>query len=391
MSYLKQTNNTNYKWRKIMNKKDICDIIIENAIKDWKNTMKNQNQREIWEIPKYSKSEINKAGKTIISVNTTSLRNIDITLGEIEDANNILNNWRAAHAYPLQVICSNLRLRNPNAIVVQRLKRLDSIIDKLKRNPDMSLYRMQDLGGCRVIVDTVDQVYKTIEEYKNSRIRHILKREYDYIQNPKDSGYRSYHMVYQFQSDKKNTYNKNMLIEIQFRTKLQHIWATAVEMMGIYTKSNLKSSQGDTDILRFFTLVSSVIAIQEHRTVCPNTSENIYDLVHEIKLLNKNHRIISILSGINLAIDYTQKNTNNKSNYYLLILDYATKKVRIAEFKPSQLEAATKAYGNIEKETDKNVVLVSAKSFNELREAYPNYFIDISEFINMIREIIKKY
>lgn len=67
-------------------------------------------------------------------------------------------------------------------------------------------------------------------------------------------------MVYQFQSDKKDTYNKNMLIEIQFRTKLQHIWVTSVEMMGIYTKNNLKSSIGDKDILRFFVLVSSVFA-----------------------------------------------------------------------------------------------------------------------------------
>lgn len=129
---------------------------------------------------------------------------------------------------------------------------MDSITGKIERFPSMQLYKMQDLGGCRVIVDTVDQVYKAVEKYKNSRIRHILKREYDYIKNPKDSGYRSYHMVYQFHSDKKETYNKNMLIEIQFRTKLQHIWATAVEMMGIYTKSNLKSSQGNENILSFF-------------------------------------------------------------------------------------------------------------------------------------------
>lgn len=366
-----------------MKLKNIYDIIIENAVKDWENSMINQNQREQWEVPKYSKSEINKAG-SIIADSSSSKE-------ERDNALIILNNWRAAHAYPLQVICNNLRLRNPDAIVVQRLKRLDSITGKIERFPNMSLYRMQDLGGCRVIVDSINQVYDAINKYKNSSIRHILKREYDYIQNPKDSGYRSYHMVYQFQSDKKETYNKNMLIEIQFRTKLQHIWATAVEMMGIYTKSNLKSSQGDNNILRFFTLISSVIAIQENTLVCPNSSENINDLVQEIKLLNKNHRIISILSGINLAIDYTQKNTKNKSNYYLLILDYSTKKVRIAEFKPSQLEAATKAYGNLEKETDKNVVLVSAKSFNELREAYPNYFVDISEFINMIQKIMKDY
>ncbi len=332
---------------------------------------------------KYSKSEINKTGSIIADPSSSK-----------EDRDNalvILNNWRAAHAYPLQVICSNLRLRNPDAIVVQRLKRLESITGKIERFPNMSLYRMQDLGGCRVIVDTIDQVYEAVEKYKKSRIRHILKREYDYIQNPKESGYRSYHMVYQFQSDKKETYNKNMLIEIQFRTKLQHIWATAVEMMGIYTKSNLKSSQGNKDILRFFTLVSSVIAIQEGMNVCPNTSDNIYDLVNEIQRINSSHRITSILSGINLAIDYTSKKINNKNIYYLLILDYLSKKVRIREFKSSQLEAATNAYDKIESITNNNVVLVSAKSFKELREAYPNYFVDISGFINMVKDIIKIY
>ena len=366
-----------------MKSKDICDIIIKNAINDWKKSMNSQNQREIWETPKYSKSEINTAGSIIADPSSSK-----------EDQDNaliILNNWRAAHAYPLQVICSNLRLRNPDAIVVQRLKRLESITGKIGRFPNMSLYRMQDLGGCRVIVDTIDQVYEAVNKYKNSRIRHILKREYDYIQNPKDSGYRSYHMVYQFQSDKKETYNKNMLIEIQFRTKLQHIWATAVEMMGIYTKSNLKSSQGDEEILKFFTLVSSLFAIQENMPICPNTSDNIHDLVKEIKSINNRHRIISTLDGLRLAIDYTEKKLSSKNIYYVVVLDYSIMKVKIYDFKASELEVATQAYAQIEKEPMKNVVLVSASSFKTLREAYPNYFADISGFIKIIRNIFIKY
>ena len=221
----------------IMNSLSINDIINDNdidlLIKQIKEeiSMKDKNK---WEVPKYTKSEINKAGKIIADPFSTPK--------EREEALVILNNWRAAHAYPLQVICSNLRQKNPNAIVVQRLKRLESITGKIQRFPEMQLYKMQDLGGCRVIVDTIEQVYNAINRYKFSRIRHILKREYDYIANPKESGYRSYHMVYQFHSESKDTYNKNMFIEIQFRTKLQHMWATAVEMMGIYTKSNLKSS-----------------------------------------------------------------------------------------------------------------------------------------------------
>lgn len=273
-------------------------------------------------------------------------------------------------------------------LVVQRLKRLESITGKIERFPDMSLYRMQDLGGCRVIVDTINQVYEAVDRYKNSRIRHILKREYDYIQNPKDSGYRSYHMVYQFHSDKKETYNKNMLIEIQFRTKLQHIWATAVEMMGIYTKSNLKSSQGNEDVLRFFTLISSVNATQEHMPVCPNTSKHINELIKEIKYLDNKHHIVSTLSGLNVAIDYTSKKTNSKNIYYVLILDYFKKRVRVILFESTNIEIAAKVYGQIENKTDTNVVLVSATSFDSLKAAYPNYFTDISQFVDMMRRIL---
>ncbi len=41
------------------------DIIIENTINDWKISMMNQKQTEKWEVPRYSKSQINKAGFVI--------------------------------------------------------------------------------------------------------------------------------------------------------------------------------------------------------------------------------------------------------------------------------------------------------------------------------------
>lgn len=379
----KTINSTN-----IMNSIQINDTIdidnIDLLIKQIKEEicMKDKNK---WEVPKYTKSEINKAGKIIADPFSTPK--------EREEALVILNNWRAAHAYPLQVICSNLRQKNPDAIVVQRLKRLESITGKIQRFPEMQLYKMQDLGGCRVIVDTIEQVYEAIDEYKTSRIRHILKREYDYIANPKESGYRSYHMVYQFHSESKDTYNKNMFIEIQFRTKLQHMWATAVEMMGIYTKSNLKSSQGDYDILRFFTLVSSLFAIEEKMPICPNTSKWVDELISEVKYLDKKNNIISTLNGLNVSINHASNKYNQKDKnlYYILLLNYDKMTVNVKPFQYSDLETATKLYGKIEQGSNINVVLVSASSFETLRLAYPNYFADISYFVTKLRRVIENY
>lgn len=369
----------NFHYSHITDTYDIIDNIINKVQKECENMQ--ENTITTWEIPKYSKSEINKAGKTIADKTSTKK--------ERQDALKVLNNWRSSHAYPLQVIASNLRSKNPDSIVVQRLKRLDSITGKIERFPKMDLYRMQDLGGCRVIVDSIDEVYSAMNQYKSSRIRHTLKREYDYIQNPKESGYRSYHMVYQFHSDRKETYNKNMLIEIQFRTKIQHTWATAVEMMGIYTKSNLKSSQGNEDILRFFTLVSSILALKEGTPVCPNTSESADELIKEIKSLDSKHNIVSTLSGLNVAIDFDEKNENKKNNYYILILDYTRKRMRIKSFETKNIEVATEVYNQLEGEleSDKNIVLVSASSFDSLRAAYPNYFTDIQEFVDMMRSL----
>lgn len=366
---------------KTYNNYDILDTIIENLRNEWYTNM--DNTKEKWESPQYSKSQINKAGK-IIADSTSSEEDRDAAL-------TILNNWRSSHAYPLQVMASNLRLRNPDAIVVQRLKRLESITGKLERFPDMSLYRMQDLGGCRVIVEGINDVYEALNKYKNSRIRHILKREYDYIQKPKPSGYRSYHMVYQFQSDKKETYNKNMLIEIQFRTKLQHVWATAVEMMGIYTKSQLKASKGDINVLRFFVLVSSVFAKLESMPICPNTVDNYDILVTEIKQIDRKTNIISMLSALSTAINHVDKNDHLKKNgYYVLQLNYKKKALRVTSFHKNQIELATKVYNQIESSNISylDVVLVSATSFDALKAAYPNYFTDISDFVLMMRRIL---
>ena len=108
----------------------------------------------------YSKKQIDRAGKTLISN--------DVSQEEINQAFAILNSWRAAHVSPLNTITSRLTSNNSNVIIVQRLKRLDSIIGKLRRFPQMNLSKMQDLGGCRVILDNIDHVYEAVSHPNKS-------------------------------------------------------------------------------------------------------------------------------------------------------------------------------------------------------------------------------
>lgn len=350
-------------------------------------------KRPKWKIVEYSRSQIIKAGKTIKDECATD--------DELIHAIKVIDNWRAAHAFPLHIIYMHLRRMcpsNKNIIVAERLKRLDSILNKLKREATMSLWTMQDLGGCRVISPSVQDVYKLADLYENSRKRHVLTSTYDYITTPKKSGYRSMHKVYQYHSDSNETFNKNMLIEIQFRTHLQHIWATAVETMGLFTKESLKAGQGSDDTKRFFALISSLFALREGQAVIPDTSDDIEILKAEVKELNERNRFLDFLRGINVAVEAqgrTKTDSLNKRkvpSYYILILNYNTRRLTIRRFMSSEIETANEIYNSIERtraETKIDAVLVRVESFETLKTAYPNYFSVIQEFINIVTSYIK--
>lgn len=338
-------------------------------------------QQSKWKKVEYSRNKIIKSGKRIKDPNAT--------LEQIEEATKVIDNWRAAHAFPLHVIYMHLRRMadGQNIVVAERLKRLDSIIKKLEREPTMSLWMMQDLGGCRFIVPTTQEVYKYAEMYDTSRKRHKFIEKYDYISKPKASGYRSLHMVYEYHSDSIDTYNRNMLIEIQYRTHLQHIWATALETMGLFTKQALKAGQGEEYIKRFFVLVSSLFALRENCPIVPNTLPDENELISEIEQINDKHHVLETLNAIRIAL-YNEDNVQiDKKGYYLLILNYNTHRLRIRTYLPSQFDDANTVYTQIEKtreESGIDAVLVRANSFKELKSAYPNYFADIGEFYDLV-------
>lgn len=326
----------------------------------------------------YSKKQISRAGKVLIAEESTQ--------DEKEAAMVVLNDWRARHSGLLDELSTELRGCFPDAIVVQRLKRLDSIIGKLERFPEMDLYRMQDLGGCRVILDSIDQLYKAIEYFKGKEGFCTLKREYDYVQHPKKSGYRSYHLVYQSNNE------KEIQVEIQFRTKLEHVWATAVEVMGIYTKTALKSSMGDNDMLRFFACMSSIMALKEGTATVPETATEYEKLAREIKYLDEKLQISMKLRAISSAIMKTDEKqlVYGKLGYYVLRLDYEERFLTIHYFRENESDAAIETYNQFEAVGDKGVdiVLVAADSLDTVREAYPNYFTDVQLFLRSLEEVL---
>lgn len=100
-----------------------------------------------------------------------------------------------------------------------------------------------------------------------------------------------------------------MLIELQYRTHLQHLWATAVETYGLVTNQAIKASQGDDQALRLFAVASSLFALEEGCPTVPNTSDNRNELIAELKKIDLKIHILETLRAVRLAIDNIPSST----------------------------------------------------------------------------------
>ncbi|MEZ5653532.1 MAG: RelA/SpoT domain-containing protein [Burkholderiaceae bacterium] len=338
-------------------------------------------------LPTHSASEVNAAAREIVRADNAGLP-FDA------DALRILNTWRAAHQYPLNGIHMTLRNRVASmsagsGVTAQRIKRLESILLKLHDRPSMKMSQMQDVGGCRAIVPSIRDVRKLVERYHRSPVVHEMLRGKDYIEEPaEDTGYRSVHLRFRFASRAEPSLLWNGLkVEMQIRSRLQHQWATAVEVAGTLTQQALKSRRGNPEWLRLFKLISACFALRERTTPVPGTSDSLDELRREIAELNQEHRLVSVLSQY--AGVATRISRRRDAEYYVLILDPDRGTTEIMEFAKSELTEATMAVSRLEEriELPSQVLLVAAASIRSLRRAYPNYFMDTRGFVRQVGNI----
>jgi hypothetical protein len=341
--------------------------------------------------PVYERSHVNAAGGALREYFSSA----DIELSK--EVTDIVDNWRSSHSYPLNAFTMTLKNRDSRiseqVVVSQRIKRLSSIALKLIDRGDMKLTQMQDIGGCRAVLPSVENVSTLRDVYMNTRMPHKLSGggEKDYIAFPKASGYRSIHLKYRFAARVPATDAYSSLkIEIQLRSLLQHRWATAGEAVGTFTHAALKSSKGDPHWLRFFALMSSVLALREGCPVVPGTSETFHDLRHEIRELDLEHRIEPTFSQFHALLPKIENERD--ASYYLVSLDPEAGTVAVKGYKRGESQLANKEYIELEKKlpqgTATQIVLVSVQSIAALRRAYPNYFLDTADFLNELRELL---
>lgn len=343
-----------------------------------------------WTSLVYQADEYNAAArllaKTAFPVNTLDgLQALDI-----------LNNWRSAHAYPLNTFQITLRNRarkfERSVTVAQRAKRLDSIHRKLLSKKTMRLTQMQDIAGCRAIFTRLPNVYKLVEFYKNGDFDHKFRNEKDYITHPKPDGYRSYHLVYEYVGTDNTAEYSGLRVEIQVRTQMQHSWATAVEAVGLFTRQALKSNQGDEDWLRFFALMSSAIAAVERTPCVPGTPATKDELVAEIENLTHKLRAKDMLKAYNTTLETLGAAKDAK--YFIIEVDPDEGKVTLRRYKAKESAEANSRYTQLESKipdgSRRQVVLVSASDISALKKAYPNYFLDTALFSRLVERVLTR-
>lgn len=339
-----------------------------------------------WAVPEHTPEEVDAAGRELVAGPNSD---------DYYPALQVISNWRSSHNFPLNTFQTTLRNKAGKVasgrIVAQRIKRLVSIEKKLRRFSWLKLSEMQDIGGCRAVMGSVKEVKQLVERYKTSDLRHIISDSDDYISNPKGSGYRGYHLVYRYQSDKKQTYN-NLKIEMQIRSPLQHQWATAVETVDAFTGQALKSSIGDKEWRRFFKLMGTVIARTEKTPPVPKTPADPGELKDELRGLVTRLDVETRLTAYQATLKTSEDKSAKGDHSFLMELDTQKGELKITGFKLSQSTLAEEMYLSAEQAVidvpEADAVLVSVDEIKYLQRAYPNYFADTAEFLHTVRDAI---
>jgi len=130
----------------------------------------------------------------------------------------------------IEILNENYKIAEYNPIehMKSRIKTLDSIYEKLERKGlPISVKsvkdNIEDIAGARIICPFSKDIYELATILKSQNDIEFI-REIDYVTNPKDTGYRSYHMIVKVPvyTPKKKEYIK---VEIQIRTEAMDFWA----------------------------------------------------------------------------------------------------------------------------------------------------------------------
>lgn len=259
-----------------------------------------------------------------------------------------------------------------DSVCTYRIKRIESIISKLIRFQDMEAQRIADIAGCRCIVTSEKNVMALYEYLKKEekKLPFTIRSEKNYIESPKENGYRSIHLNVQTKEPPLK------VVEIQLRSLDQHNWATLVEISDVLFQSKLKEfgDKENPDLYEFHRLLAkrdSELTLSDKKKISEISGKYHY-LERLGTLFTENH--------LNLRAQRNKLKTSRNAPFLLISTDKEGKP-ELKDF--SNFDNAETAYFEmfLNNPENKNIVLTHFKNttFDKISIAYSNYFMTYNE------------
>lgn len=309
-----------------------------------------------------TKSQVNKLGKLI-------RRELRESENPSEDLLDKLQIYRTSFKDDLSEVFEKItdiaKSVRKDSVISFRIKRIESILSKIKRQPTMALGNMGDIAGCRILVYHYSSLQKIIEHLHQS---FNVQDVNDYLKAVKEDGYRGYHLYIE------SPINKDKLIEIQIRTVESHKWASMVEIIDMIYGTKIKEGQEHPDFQKFLLLLSDKSKLNISR------KEELIGIDNKYSIHSKLNEVF-IKNHIKIRKDWLT--ISPYQNPYFIIEVDVNKTSNISSY--SNYETAEKVYFEKFKENNEsNFVLthIEKPNFKRLCVAYASYVLIKHDYMN---------
>lgn len=333
----------------------------------------------------FTKSKIDKAGRSM----AFPKEEISEECIELED---IFDRYRASHLEPLSKTTLELQQwlhgYGGRYYIAQRLKRKPQIVRKLSRL-SVRLTQLQDIGGCRIIVDSnrdVDNLIKYIKDQVKHKSSFEINKITDYRERGRDdTGYRSVHLIL----------SRNVAIELQVRSRIQHYWAESIERTSVIYGHHLKEKEGDEIVIDYFKKLSDVFyELESGRD--PSTM----DKVELDKLRVRAEEIISHSDSNNVLGSYVNEDIvrtlaavegdSETLQNWIIVFNWATGSFVTWDTVGRDPSEAVAKYVNYERqfpaEERYEVVMIGSSDVASVRQTHSHYF-GINGYENILENL----
>lgn len=322
-----------------------------------------------------SKTKIDKSGRLLSDPNA----DYDETMLELDL---IFDEYRKSHLDPLTRLTLELQSwlqgHHEDYYIAQRLKRKPQILRKLRRF-SVRLTQLQDIGGCRVIVNKNSDVnkifYFIMDRLEASNFVKVIRKT-DYRERGRDdTGYRALHVILEI---------SGCMLELQLRSKIQHYWSESIERTSVLYGKRLKEKEGDSLVIEYFKKFSD--ALHELEASNAITSRTEIDLQEARELAeatihaSTNGKAISGYVNESVIKSMTSAEQGNASgfNNWILVFDWSDGNFVTWEMVSRNPDEAVDAYLRYESEFTeddfKEVVMIGSPKISTVQHTHSHYF-----------------